>query len=110
MILNRWYKPYTTRSIDSVYAQPTRSVGGMTEDMWYVKILSSVRTAIRHFVPLEDMKRLANLIMEVADQVSGTIATKPTSNQGESQRSAKMSDFTALYHTVTIRYYRQLCT
>eukprot|EP01036_Dinobryon_divergens_P023156 gene23156-31475_t len=94
-----WYRPYTTRSVDSVYAQPTRSVAGMTEDMWYVKILSSVRTAIRHFVPLEDMKRLANLIMEVTGQVTVAAATALPPTQGESQRSAKMSDFTALYHT-----------
>eukprot|EP01035_Chromulina_nebulosa_P026176 gene26176-34237_t len=84
-----WYRPYTTRSVDSVYAQPTRSVAGMTEDMWYVKILSSVRTAIRHFVPLEDMKRLANLIMEVTGQVTVAAATALPPTQGESQRSAK---------------------
>jgi hypothetical protein len=79
----------------------------MTEDMWYVKILSSVRTAIRHFVPLEDMKRLANLIMEVTGQVTVAPATTLPPTQGESQRSAKMSDFTALYHavyTLTIYY------
>ena len=55
--------------------------------MKYIKILSAVRIAIRHFVPLEDVKRLSNLVMEAA--------TDPSV-----QRSTRMSDFTALYHKV----------
>lgn len=88
-----WYRPFRARSADSLFVQPGRSSAMLTEEMRYFKFLAAVRLAIRHYVAVSDIKRLANLVMESNSKSAASQAT-------ESMRAEMMSDFTALFHKV----------
>ena len=87
-----WMRPARTRSSETHMASPVRSAQAMPEEVRYAKLLSEARLALRHFVRVEDMKRLATLLM---DSTGGGNAS--TSNM---VRSERVKDFTDLFHKV----------
>lgn len=87
-----WLRPARTRSIDAHLASPIRGSVAMTEEVRYAKLLSACRLALRNYVSVENVKRLATLVMETA---AVSISAGINSNV---IRSERMVDYTALYH------------
>jgi hypothetical protein len=74
---------------------PIRSSVALTDEVRQTKLLAATRLALRHYVPLQDMKRLANLVMETSG--SGGASSINTNII----RSERMLDFSNLYHDVS---------
>eukprot|EP01038_Epipyxis_sp_PR26KG_P005601 gene5601-7730_t len=87
-----WFRPSRTRSLDSQVISPIRSAVSLTEELRQIKIMASVRIALRHHVHLEDIKRLANLSMDSQITTGGSIANQTM------VRSQRLLDFSALFH------------
>lgn len=64
----------------------------MTEEVRYAKLLSACRLALRNYVSVDNVKRLATLVMETA---AVSISAGINSNV---IRSERMVDYTALFH------------
>ena len=69
-----WFRPSRVRSMDTHMTSPIRSFVAMSEEMRVSKVLLAGRTAIRHYVPLMQLKIVANLHDDVEgkDVFSGT--------------------------------------
>eukprot|EP01032_Pedospumella_encystans_P016863 gene16863-19219_t len=87
-----WLRPARTRSVDSIMASPIRGSVALTEEVRYAKLMSACRLTLRHYVSVENVKRLATLVMETA---AVSISAGINSNV---IRSERMVDYTALYH------------
>lgn len=94
-----WIRPAQTRTIDSYMASPTRGALAISDEVRLAKLLSACRLAIRHFISITNVKRLANIIME-----SVSTSTSVALGQKELVRSERMMDYTTLYHHVRIDY------
>jgi hypothetical protein len=57
-----WFKTHRRRSPDSHFASPIRYAVSLPEEVREMKIVSAIRLALRHHVPVADMKRLASLV------------------------------------------------
>ena len=60
-----WFRPSRVRSMETHMASPMRSSVVLSEEARLAKVLQVSRTAIRHFVPLFQLKKVANLHMDV---------------------------------------------
>lgn len=85
-----WIRPARSRSSDVQYVSPLRAAVAMTDEVKYAKLLSVTRLALRHYVHLDDMKRLSMLQIETGNG-------GPVSSAAWSER---LKDFTALFHRV----------
>jgi hypothetical protein len=90
-----WLRPARTRSMDVHMASPIRAAVALTEEVRFAKLMSACRLAIRHYVSVENVKRLATIVMETA---AVSISAGINSNV---IRSERMVDYTALFHKVT---------
>ncbi len=90
-----WFRPARTRSLDSHMTSPIRSSVALSEEVRQTKLLSATRLAMRHHVPVQDMKRLSNLVMETSS--TGNASSINTNII----RSERMLDFSFLYHEVS---------
>jgi hypothetical protein len=88
-----WFRPSRTRSMDTHMASPVRSAFVISEEARHAKVLMAARTALRHYVPVESMRKLSTLTMD--GEVSG--------DDGRSAHSERLFDFAALYHKVRSR-------
>lgn len=89
-----WFKPARSRSDDSHTASPIRAVASMSEETRVATLLTAARRAIRHYVPLSQIQRLAKLQMEVDD----TTASQDAARRAPAlSRSDRLYDFSALY-------------
>jgi hypothetical protein len=102
-----WFRPSRVRSMDSHMVSPIRSTVALSEEARVAKVLLAARTAIRHFVPLMQLKRVANLHDDVegADSAGkgkgsgpGPAAPPTGSNAFMLQRTERIFDFSALYN------------
>lgn len=91
-----WLRPARTRSMDLHMASPIRAAVALTEEVRFAKLLSSCRLALRNYVSVENVKRLATIVMETA---AISISAGINSNV---IRSERMVDYTALYHQVSV--------
>jgi hypothetical protein len=89
-----WLRPARTRSMEVHMASPIRGAVALTEEVRYAKLMSACRLALRHYVSVENVKRLATIVMETA---AVSISAGINSNV---IRSERMVDYTALYHQV----------
>lgn len=77
-----WFLPSRSRGADSVALSPLRSALSLSDDMRRERILTNVRTVIRLYVPVQEMKRLtwnassgeSTNDMKRQEKYSGTIA------------------------------------
>lgn len=82
-----WFRPMRTRTTESAMVSVISSLSQLSEESKKVRLLAAARNAIRHFVPLSEVKRLANLQME--------------SSEAESKlqlRSERLFDYSSLFH------------
>ena len=86
-----WYRPARSRSMDVQMTNPIKGAVALTEEVRQTKIIAAVRLALRHYVPVNDVKRLANLVMENNE----ILANAPNSTM---IRSERMMDFATVYH------------
>lgn len=82
-----WFRPVRTRTVDSAMVTVMNTVASFSEETRQAKLVAAVRSAVRSYVPLAEMKRLANLQMESND-----------SSSQSTLRSDRMFDYTALFH------------
>lgn len=82
-----WFLPARTRALDIHMMSPIRASVALTDDVRKEKVLASVRVAIRHYVPVSEMKRLAFSRIDYS------------LDQG---RVDLFSDYIALYHKVRL--------
>jgi len=83
--------------MDVHMASPLRGAVALTEEVRYAKLMSACRLALRNYVSVENMKRLANVKMEAALLSNAGSSTANSSVI----RSERMVDFTSLYHHAT---------
>jgi len=93
-----WFRPSRTRSNDTHLSALIRSSLGLSLDVRQGKILSAVRSAIRHHVPLNEVKRLANLKLEDSSAGSEDPSSPSIDASRQRLRSDRMFDFSALFH------------
>lgn len=86
-----WYRPWRTRTAEASMINPLRGAVALPEEVRMPKLIAAVRLALRHHLPVQDVKRLANLLME-SGKAEATGAT--TSNI----RSERMMDYSTLFH------------
>lgn len=86
-----WILPARSRSSEVQYVSPLSSKFAVTDEVKYAKLLATARLALRHYVHVDDMKRLAQLQMESAATGKGTLTA---------MHSERLKDFTALFHKV----------
>lgn len=91
-----WLRPARTRSMDVQMASPIRAAVALTDEVRYAKLLSCCRLTLRNYVSVENVKRLATVVMETA---SVSISAGINSNV---IRSERMVDYTTLYHQVRV--------
>jgi hypothetical protein len=89
-----WLRPARTRSMDAHMASPIRGVVALSDEVRYARLLSCTRLTLRNYVSVENVKRLATVVMETA---AVSISAGINSNV---IRSERMVDFTALFHQV----------
>lgn len=94
-----WLRPARTRSMDVHLASPIRAAVALTEEVRYAKLMSACRLALRHYVSVDNVKRLATVVMETA---AFSISAGINSNV---IRSERMVDYTALYHQVRLLFH-----
>ena len=82
-----WFRPQRTRS-QNFAAMVTPS--GLSQDVRQSMILIAVRNTLRSHVPTREVKRLANLHMEVVEN--------DATNLKNALRSDRLFDYAALYH------------
>ena len=82
-----WYRPARSRSMDMQMTNPVKGTVALTDEVRQTKLIAAVRLGLRHFVPTNDMKRLANLILESNEVVHSDVI-----------RSERMVDFSSVYH------------
>lgn len=90
-----WFHPFRSRSLESHLSSPIRMAVALSEETKLSKILVAVRLALRHYVPLEIIHKLAKLQLE-SDGTTGNASSKV---EGKS-RGDIIFDFAALYHQV----------
>ena len=93
-----WLRPARTRSMEIHMASPVRSAVALTDEIRYARLLSSCRLTLRNYVSVDNVKRLATIVMETA---AVSISAGINSNV---IRSERMVDFTALFHQVRISF------
>lgn len=93
-----WLRPARTRSMEIHMASPVRSAVALTDEIRYARLLSSCRLTLRNYVSVDNVKRLATIVMETA---AVSISAGINSNV---IRSERMVDFTALFHQVRIYF------
>lgn len=84
-----WFRPARTRSFDSPFLSSLANPAGLSMEVRQAIVLENMRKAIRHHVPLQEVKRLATLQMEEKNSTESNKAML---------RSDRMFDFSALYH------------
>jgi len=89
-----WYRPARTRSMEAQLSNPVKAAVALTDEIRQTKLLAAVRIALRHYVPVNDVKRLSTLTLDTAQ-----IALSPTSSS--MIRSDRMLDFCSLFHMVS---------
>lgn len=105
-----WFLPGRSRSMETHMASPVRSSASISEEVRLIKILNISRSAIRHFVPLFQLKKVANLHNDVEgrEDVIGpesVSSVSPNRNSTGSNaflmhRTERLFDFSALYNKV----------
>eukprot|EP01041_Mallomonas_annulata_P011754 gene11754-24650_t len=55
-----WFKPSRARSADMLNASPIRNVVLMSESRQKTNLMTAIKAALRHYVPLHEMKRISN--------------------------------------------------
>ncbi|RYH19867.1 hypothetical protein EON65_25440 [archaeon] len=86
-----WYRPARTRSTETQYTNPLRGAVAMSDENRQAKLIAAIRLALRHYIPIQDVKRLSQLVM---DQNAANLSTLNTSNI----RSERMMDYSSLFH------------
>ncbi len=86
-----WYLPLKVRANDKILVSPLRSALMLSDEVRKSKLRESVRKAFRHFVPLNDMKRLAKINLELNEDEK---------DANDNLISSKIFDFGALYSEV----------
>jgi Ca2+-binding EF-hand superfamily protein len=86
-----WYRPARTRSYEQSLINPIKGAVALSEESRQAKLIAAVRIALRHYVPIKDIKRLANLIMENNQLILSPVVT-------ETIRSERIMDFSNLFH------------
>ena len=87
-----WIRPLRTRTADSALVTVANTVASMSEETRHHRLVVAVRWAIRHHVPLSEMRRLAKLQLEGAPSSSSSAGSKAA------LRSDRMFDYAALFH------------
>jgi hypothetical protein len=96
-----WFRPSRTRSMDSNMASPFRAAFVMSEEARHAKVLLAARTAIRHYVPVELMRKLSMILMDGEQTAAAeSQAGSGTGARPGSRYSERVFDFAALYHKV----------
>ena len=102
-----WFRPSRSRSMDTHMASPIRSSIAISEESRLLKILNASRTAIRHFVPLFQLKKVANLHNDVEGRENTVNVTGASPNRNSTgsnaflmHRTERIFDFSALYNKV----------
>eukprot|EP00981_Chlorochromonas_danica_P008825 scaffold2312_cov165-Ochromonas_danica.AAC.65 len=90
-----WYRPARTRSAEAMMANPLRGTIALPDEIRMPKLIAAVRLALRHYLPVSDVKRLANLLLDGA-QLSTTTSTSIVHN--DNIRSERMMDYSSLFH------------
>lgn len=79
-----WFRPLRSRSDEHVLASPLRDIINYSEETRKAALFTNVRRALRNYVPVDDMLRLA----------------KFSSMEDESVNAPTNFDFAAIYHVV----------
>lgn len=86
-----WYRPARTRPDSAQLVTPQKATVALTDDVRLTRLIAAVRQVLRHYIPVEDMKRLAGLKMEDTELATSKAVA-------ESVRSERMLDYAALFH------------
>ena len=101
-----WFKPARSRSDETNGSSPIRAVATMSEETRIATLLVAARKAVRHFVPLSQIQRLAKLQMDMDDAAAaaaggaagaGQDGQPPRPLHQQMSRSDRLYDFSALY-------------
>lgn len=91
-----WYRPARTRAFETQLINPIKGAVALSEELRQTKLIASVRIALRHYVPIKDIKRLATLMMENNQLIVSASIT-------ETIRSERMMDFSSLFHQYSVK-------
>ena len=97
-----WFKPARSRSDETNGSSPIRAVATMSEETRIATLLVAARKAVRHFVPLSQIQRLAKLQMDMDDAATAAAGAgqegQPSRGANiQMSRSDRLYDFSALY-------------
>jgi Ca2+-binding EF-hand superfamily protein len=105
-----WFQPGRTRSADSQLTSPIRSVVGLSEEKRLARISVAVRSAVRYYIPLNEMKSLSAVQPAASGAAAGTnaatsvvAAAAPSTRNIDASISAQTAaastfDYAALYN------------
>lgn len=86
-----WYRPARARPENSHLVTPQKAAVALSDEVRLTQLIAGARNILRHYIPIEDTKRLAGLKME-----NGEITNSKAVS--ESIRSERLLDFVALFH------------
>jgi hypothetical protein len=88
-----WFRPARQRSMEAQFSNPIKAAVALTDEIRQTKLLGAIRVALRHYIPVNDIKRIASLVMDTSQ------LTLSTTNAAMI-KSDRMLDFCTLYHQV----------
>ena len=91
-----WIKPAQARTVESYMASPTSHAVALSDEVRQAKLLSACRQALRHYVAVLHVKRLANLVMENMGSTAAGGANQSMI------RGERMMDYTVLFHQASM--------
>lgn len=92
-----WFLPARTRSIDAHMMSPIRSAVALSDELRRETVLNCVRRAIRNYVPLDMMKRLAKSGGDSSAAATPATAVAVVTATG----AVPFQDYNSLYHVVS---------
>ena len=93
-----WFLPAKPRTMEEHMHNPIRSAVALSDEVRKERALKHIRTAIRHYVPISDIARLAKQHIDVASAAAAAAKTDIT------HQSLHFTDYTALYHVVSWKF------
>ena len=106
-----WFMPSRCRSMETHMSSPMRSSIAISDESRLLKIMNMSRTAIRHFVPLFQLKKVANLHNDVEGRENTVTVPGASPNRNSTgsnaflmHRTERIFDFSALYNKVSNRF------
>lgn len=92
-----WFRPARPRSMDMQLSSPLRAAVVMSAEVRKAHLITAVRTAIRHYIPVSEITRLANITHVNAELGLRVTSRTPTDETNGTETYDRHFDWMTLY-------------